>query len=244
MITLFSLFISMNLMAAPVKTLKFAMEATYAPFEYIDESGSVSGYDVDIAKAICHELQADCVFSNQTFSGLIPSLQTGKYDALISALGITTERQKQVAFTHSYYEPSGSFVAAIVKHYTLSALLGKTIGVQIGSTYEKYLQATYGNKITIKTYASIQDAFLDLSADRINVVLADTPIVQAWLKQTENAKQYALITKPIVNPNYFGAGYGIAVRKDNIALLQDLNNALAKIKANGVYANITKKYFN
>lgn len=242
-VMLVSLMIGMNATGASVKAIQFAMEATYAPFEYMDESGKISGFDVDIAKALCQEMKAECIFSNQAFSGLIPGLQTGKFDALISALGITHEREKQVAFTQSYYEPSGSFIAPTTKRYTMAAIPGKVIGVQIGSTFEQYLQANYGNKVTLKTYASIQDAFLDLTAERIDIVLADTPIAQAWLKQANNAKRYSLVSKPLVNNDYFGAGYGIAVRKDNTVLLQALNNALAKIKANGVYANITKKYF-
>src|SRR5690606_17599012 len=93
------------------QTIKFAMEATYPPFEYVDASGNIKGFDVDIANALCQQLKAQCEFSNQPFNSLIPSLQLGKFDAIISALGITTERAKQVSFTNPYYQPSGSFVA-------------------------------------------------------------------------------------------------------------------------------------
>ncbi|VVC77009.1 ABC transporter arginine-binding protein 1 [Aquicella siphonis] len=235
--------LSVPVHAASAPVIRFATEATYPPFEYIDQTGQIKGFDIDIANALCAQIKADCTFSNQAFSSLIPSLKLGKFDALISALGVTPERQKQVAFTHSYYEPSGSFVAKTASHYLLTGLPGKTIGVQQGSTFEKYLQDKYGNKVTVKTYASIQDAFLDLDSGRVDIVLADTPIALAWLKQGNKSKTYAIIEKPIVDHTYFGTGYGIAVNLNATALLDKLNKALAEIKANGTYDQITKKYF-
>lgn len=239
-----SLLLPIVAMAAPIKTIRFATEATYPPFEFVDENGTIQGFDIDVANALCKQMKAECTFSNQAFSSLIPSLQLGKFDALAAALGITAERQNQVAFTNSYYEPSASFVALSDKHYTLTNLKGKTIGVQTGSTFEKYLQDKYGNQITVKTYASAQEAFLDLLSNRIDMVLADTPIATAWLKQEKNNTQYAIIDKPIVDHDYFGAGYGIATRKDNAELVNALNKALAEIKANGTYDKIVKKYFS
>lgn len=228
-------------LAADEKVIKFATEATYPPFEFTDATGEIKGFDIDIAKAMCAEMKATCTFSNQSFDSLIPSLMIGKFDALIAALGVTPERQKQVDFSHSYYEPSASFVAALDKHYTITQINGKTVGVQKGSTFQSYLQDKYENRITVKTYASAQEAFLDLRAGRVDVVLVDTPIANAWLK--ENNKQYAVVEKPIIDHQYFGTGYGIAVRKDNVDLLHAFNLALGKIKANGTYHKIVAKYF-
>jgi len=227
--------------AADIKTIRFATEATYPPFEYIDSTGKIKGFDIDIGYALCAQIKAQCEFSNQPFNSLIPSLKIGKFDAIISALGVTEERKKQVAFSNSYYEPSGSFVALNSKHYKISDMDGKIIGVQQGSTFEKYLQVKYGKKVSIKTYASIQDTFLDLISGRVDVVLSDTPIAQAWLKQ--NNTKYSIVEKPIIDQEYFGTGYGIAVRQDEVDLLNALNTALTTIKANGTYNKITKQYF-
>lgn len=232
-----------SLFADQLKTIRFATEATYPPFEFIDESGQIKGFDIDIANALCKKMNVQCTFSNQSFSSLIPSLKIGKFDALISALGITAERETQVEFTHAYYEPSGSFIAAIPKHYAFSDILGKVVGVQQSSTFEIYLKGKYGSKVTTKTYASMQDAFLDLISGRVDMVFADTPIAQTWVKQNDNGKQFAIIEKPIINPSYFGKGYGIAVRKEDTALLKAFNKALADIKADGTYHKISQHYF-
>lgn len=240
---LMMLLLTSIVMAAPIKTIHFATEATYPPFEFINESGEIKGFDIDIANALCLQMQVQCTFKNQPFNSLIPSLELGKFDALISALGVTPERQKQVAFSNTYYQPSGSFVAPTLKHYKIADLTGKIVGVQGGSTFETYMKDKYASKMTIKTYASIQDAFLDLASGRIDTVLADTPIVKAWLKQSDNNSKYSIVDQPIVDDQYFGSGYGIAMRKDNTDLLHAINKALADIKANGMYAKIVNKYF-
>lgn len=225
---------------ASTTTIRFATEATYPPFEYIDETGAIQGFDIDIAKAICTNMKADCTFANQSFSSLIPSLQLGKYDAIIAALGTTPERRRQVSFTHAYYEPSASFVGRLTSDHVFS-VDNKTIGVQQGSTFETYLRDKYAQRISIKSYASIQDAFLDLDAGRVDMVITDTPIANAWLKSSSTI--FGLLGKPIVDHVYFGNGYSIAVRKDNTLLLNQLNEALMKIKADGTYMKIYKKYF-
>ena len=235
-----ALFVMQSTFADEIKEIRFATEATYPPFEYQDETGKIKGFDIDIANAICAEMKAQCTFTNQSFSSLIPSLELGKFDAIIAALGITAERQKEVSFTNSYYAPSASFIASASKHYKLGNLSGKTIGVQQGSTFEKYLNDKYGNKVTAKPYASIQEAFLDLVAGRVDLVIADTTIAQIWLKQN---KAYIIVEKPISDTEYFGTGYGIAVSKTNKALLDALNVALKRIKANGEYDKIIKEYF-
>jgi arginine transport system substrate-binding protein len=223
--------------------LRFATEATYPPFEYVDASGEIEGFDIEIATALCEQMKVHCSFSNQSFNSLIPSLTLGKYDALIAALGATPERQTQVSFTHPYYEPSASFVGLIDKHEDINHLNGKVVGVQQGSTFESYLYHHYDNKIVIKAYASVQDALMDLNSERLDMVIADTPIMQAWLKQNDNNKRYGIINHPIIDHTYFGNGYAIAVSKKNPLLLQALNKALAAIKSNGIYNQISQHYF-
>lgn len=226
--------------AAIPSPIRFAMEATYPPFEYIEPTGEIRGFDVDLAKALCKEIKVECVFSNQPWDSLIPSLKLGKFDALISAMAITDARKKQVDFTNSYLQASASFVGLANKSLSLTpeGLAGKTIGVQGGTVFEPYLKDTYKNKIKVKIYANAQDAFLDLNAKRIDLFLGDTPIILDWLNKRDVNHQYSIIGEPLTDTKSFGEGYAIAIRKGNPEFLQALNKALETIKHNGVYESI------
>ena len=225
-------------------TLTFATEATYPPFESMNAKGQLQGFDIDIVHALCAAMHAQCTITNQAFDSLIPSLQLGKYSAIFGAMNITEERAKQVDFTQPYYKDTASIVAAATNAAQLKnqGLGGSTIGVQSGTTFVQYLKDTHGNAVTVNTYTSTPAAFLDLVSGRISAVMGDTPIVMMWLKK-QAPGAYVIIGKPIANEKYFGQGYGIAVRKGDTALLQQLNQALDTIKKNGVYDKIVQKYF-
>lgn len=229
---------------AAIKTIKFATEATYPPFEYVTPAGGIQGFDIDVAKALCKELKAQCTFTNQPFDSLIPSLKVGKFDAIIAAMAITSERQKEVDFTAAYYNNTVSFVAAKNSTLEISAagLKGKTVGVQAGTTFEQYLQKKYAGNVKVNTYASEESAFLDLAAGRVDAVMGDTPLVEQWIKE-HGMSQYQIIGKPVKDEMYFGKGDGIAIKKGNAELLSALNQALKAIKANGEYTKIKAHYF-
>lgn len=229
--------------ATPPVEVRFATEATYPPFEYMDEHGTIQGFDIDIAKAICQVEKLNCTFSNQAYNSLIPSIQMGKFDAAIAAMGVTPEREEQVNFTASYYEPSAVFIAPLSAHATLASVPGSIIGVQQGSTFESYLKAKYGATVTLKKYGSIQETYLDLIAGRVDMVLADTPIAKDWLSKSDHASVFGVVEKPIIDHTYFGSGYAIAVNKNNADLLEQLNLGLKTIRKNGTYQKIYQSYF-
>lgn len=239
-----SILLTMAHVAISAQTLHFASEATYPPFESMDQQGHIIGFDIDIANALCAQMHAECHFSNQPWNSLIPSLKLGKFDAVISSMAITDERKHQVSFTDPYYLNSASFVAAVnhTLQLTPSGLQNKIVGVQEGTVLEQYLRQAYGQGVKIKTYPSIRDAFLDLQSGRVNTVFADTPIIQAWVNK-QPAHTFAMIGQPISGGALFQEGFGIAVRKDNTALVKQLNQALAVIKADGTYDKIYEQYF-
>jgi len=225
--------------------LKIASEATYPPFVLMNPQGTMQGFDVAIVKALCLQMKRQCQFYNIPWDSLIPSLKLGKFDILIGAIAITKAREQQVAFTHPYYQNSVSFVAANKTRVNLSksAMTGKTVGIQGGTTFGQYLKALYGNRVNINRYPSEEEAFLDLQSGRADVVMGNTALVMRWLAQNNHHKNYRLLGGPIYDAKYFGKGYGFAVRKDNQILLKQLNNALAAIKAGGEYKQIVHQYF-
>lgn len=225
--------------AAAQEEIKFAMEATYAPFEYVDENNQIQGFDVDLANALCKEMDAKCSFHNQAFDSLIPALKFKRYDAAISGIDITEARQKQVSFTNPYYDNSAAFVAVEGKVANQAALSGKRVGVQNGSTHQSYLIDQMAG-VTAVPYASYQDAFIDMQNGRIDSVFGDTAVVAEWFKKNDTL---TYIGDQVTNQEYFGNGFGIAVNKKNEELVNQLNAALKTVKANGQYQEIFDKYF-
>lgn len=234
-----------SLLHAKEKQITFAMEATYPPFESIDENGNIVGFDIAIGQEICQKIRAKCSFINAPWDSLIPGLKLGKYDALISAIAITPERAKQVIFSQPYYFDTASFVSKKGQSLTisLSGLKGKRIGVQGGTSMENYMRNTYQQAdVNILSYASIADAFLDLRSGRLHAVLADTPIANAWIEKLASV-DVQVESQLVTNAAFFGSGLGIAVSKDNPALLQEINKALHDIKAEGTYDKMIAIYF-
>ncbi|MEZ9057862.1 lysine/arginine/ornithine ABC transporter substrate-binding protein [Vibrio pelagius] len=225
--------------AAAQQEIKFAMEATYAPFEFMDENNQIQGFDVDLANALCEEMKVKCTFHNQAFDSLIPALKFKRYDAAISAMDITDARLKQVNFSNAYYDNSAAFISIEGKVADHAALEGKRVGVQNGSTHQSYLLEQMTG-VTAVPYSSYQDAFIDMKNGRIDSVFGDTAVVAEWFKKQDNL---TYVGDQVTNQEYFGNGFGIAVNKSNQDLVDQLNVALAAVKANGEYDEIFNKYF-
>lgn len=217
------------------KEIKFAMEPSYPPFEFTDQKGEIIGFDVDIANAICKEIQATCSYSDQAFDGLVQAIKQKRVDAVISAMDITEARSKQVLFSDAYYDSSASFIGVKDKVDLASA---KNVGVQNGTTFQQYVVAE-GKQYAPKAYASLQDAVLDLKNGRIDLIFGDTAVLADMLSKEAGL---AFVGEKVTNPKYFGNGLGIAVNKSNAELVAELNKGLATIKANGEYQKIYDKW--
>ncbi|AIA71487.1 arginine-binding periplasmic protein 2 [Pectobacterium atrosepticum SCRI1043] len=225
--------------ATAADTIRFASSATYPPFESLDASNEIVGFDMDLAKALCKQMQATCTFTNQAFDSLIPALKFRRYDAVISGMDITPERSKQVAFTQPYYANSAVVIAQKGKFSDFAAMKGKRIGMENGTTHQKYMHDKHTEVQTV-SYDSYQNAVLDLKNGRIDGVFGDTAVVNEWIKTNP---ELATVGEHVTDAEYFGTGLGIAVRPDDKALLEKLNKALDAIKADGTYKTINDKWF-
>ncbi|HHF5564783.1 TPA: lysine/arginine/ornithine ABC transporter substrate-binding protein [Haemophilus influenzae] len=221
--------------AVSAQELTFAMEPSYPPFETTNEKGEIIGFDVDVANAICQEIQATCKFKSETFDSLIPSLKAKRFDAAISAINITDARAKQVLFSDAYYDSSASYVALKGKATLESA---KNIGVQNGTTFQQYTVAET-KQYSPKSYASLQNAILDLKSGRIDIILGDTAVLSDMISKEPEIQ---FVGEKVTNKKYFGNGLGIAMHKSNKDLAAQLNKGLAAIKANGEYQKIYDKW--
>lgn len=236
-----ALLASLGATAAQAEEVKFVTNAAYPPFEFVDENNEMQGFDIDLAKALCDVAALECSFHNQAFDSLIPSLKFRRYHAAIAAMDVTPERAEQVDFSDIYYENSAVFVAPQGKFDSLDALLSQTVGVQNGTSHQKYIQDKLeGEGLQSRPYQSVQDALLDMTNGRLDAVFADTAVVGEWLAKTEG---YEVVGEAITDDNYFGTGFGIAVTKGNQELLDKLNQGLAELRANGTYDSLYGKYF-
>ena len=217
------------------KDLTIAMEPSYPPFETTNEKGEIIGFDVDIANAICKEIQANCSFKSLSFDGLVQAVKQKRIDGAISAMDITEARSKQVLFSDAYYDSSASFIALKGKADLNTA---KNVGVQNGTTFQQYVVAE-AKQYAPKAYNSIQDSILDLKNGRIDLIFGDTAVLADMLsKETD----LTFVGEKVTNQKYFGNGLGIAINKGNKDLVDELNKGLATIKANGEYQKIYDKW--
>lgn len=221
--------------AASAQELTFAMEPSYPPFETTNEKGEIIGFDVDVANAICKEIQATCKFKGEAFDALIPNLKAKRFDASISAIDITDARAKQVLFSDAYYDSTASYVTLKGKATLESA---KNVGVQNGTTFQQYTVAET-KQYTTKAYASLQSAILDLKSGRIDMIFGDTAVLADMISK-EPEMQF--VGEKVANKKYFGNGLGIAMHKSNKELAEQLNKGLSAIKANGEYQKIYDKW--
>ena len=217
---------------------KVGMEVTYPPFESYDSNNNIVGLDPEFAALIAQHLQAKPQLIDTKFTSLILGIGK-KYDAVISGMDITPERSKQVAFTDPYYANSAVVIAKKGAYTSFDQLKGKRIGMENGTTHQKYLQDKHPEVKTV-AYDSYQNAIIDLKNGRIDGVFGDTAVVNEWLKTNP---QLGAATPKVTDPQYFGTGLGIAVRPDNKALLEKLNAALKAIKADGTYQKISNQWF-
>jgi polar amino acid transport system substrate-binding protein len=234
-------------LVAPGK-LTVCSDIPYAPFEFNANSGEfndksgggqLTGFDVELVRAMATQLGAAAEFKTTPFDAIIPALAAGNCDMIASATTITEERRQKVAFTQPYFDADQSLLirAADKERYkTLADLEGKTIGVQSGTTGETYAKAHTPAGAKVKDFPGADDLFNALTSGDIDAVLQDFPVNKYRALQT--GEQFA-VTETFKT----GEQYGFAVAKDNDKLVAALDAALAKLRESGGYDTIYKAWF-
>lgn len=228
--------------------LRVAIDPTYKPFTYKTESGEPAGFDVDVAKALCDELKSKCVFVEQAWDGMIPGLLAKKYDAIISSMSITEERKQSVDFTGKYYNtPSCVVVKTALKLGAEAAgFKGKKIGVLKASTQEKYAMGELKPAgASIVPYDAQDQVYLDIKSGRLDGTVADVVEVNGGFLSTPDGKDYSCAGGRIpveFDAKYFGAGAGVAIRKEDTALRDALDAGIKAIRDNGKWKELSEKH--
>lgn len=226
--------------AVEAETLRVGTEATYAPFEFAASDGSLTGFDVELIRAVGKEAGYDNVeIVNMPFDGLIPALMTAQIDTIIAAMSITEERAKRVDFTDPYYT-SGLSVLILEenaqKYSSVDQIKGQYLCAQIGSTGAMTAEKLSPGKV--KAFNTEPEAFMELKAKGCEGVVNDRPINLYFLSQSDASDGVVEINEILTAEKY-----GIAVRKGNTDLLNKFNTALKTLRDNGTYAEIYQKWF-
>ena len=154
--------------------IKIGTEGTYRPISFFTSGGELTGFDVELTLAICERAGLNCVMVTMDNDGMVPALNEKKIDAIASGMTITAKRKKTLAFTDQIRSSGKHFVTCAADKFpdtSPEALKGRTIGTQTGTTSADYFQALYAGS-DIRLYKTMDEAFQDLAADRLDLVLS------------------------------------------------------------------------
>jgi ABC-type amino acid transport substrate-binding protein len=221
---------------ADIGVIKIGTNAEYPPFESVDDSGNIIGFDVDLMSAISKAAGFEVEYVNTRWDGIFVALASGEFDAVISAATITEERAQTVDFSDSYFN-AGQMIA-VKEGSDIKApadLDGKRVGVQLGTTGD--IWTTENTQAEVVRYDEITLAFQALAQGDVDAVVNDGP-TSAEIARANPEMGVVLVGEPFTDELY-----GVAVRKDRPEVLAAINKGLAAVKASGEYDTIYNKWF-
>ena len=224
--------------------LRVAVDAPYPPFAYYDENKALTGFDVDIATALCIEMKRECEIKAVDFDQMIPDIVAGKLDLAVAGMAATEDRKKLVDFTERYFRSHSIFIEKPGAVATISSenLKNKRLGTQSGTIQEQYLKKMYGDVATIVLQTNYEDVFTDLKNDKTDLIFVDGLPGYHYLKSPEG-DGLETIGEPIHSDIVLDSS-AIAIAKGQDKLRKEVNQAIQGIRRNGEYDKINRKYFD
>ncbi len=252
--------------AADWEQVRIATEGAYPPWNFRDASGKLVGFEVDLAKALCSRMNVACEVVPQKWRGIIKGLNAEKYDAIMAAMSITTDRKKLVTFSRNYAgtpnvfvvrkdNPAANFQTALerltlndvsaAEREAVDAILnqfkGKIIGVQVATTHAKFADEYLGEHAEIRIYDFQHTIDLDLYQGRLDAVVGD--FAYWWpLINSEQGKEYKIVG-PHMTGGPFGGGVGVAVRKKDQDLADLFSRAINEMIRDGSLERMAFEWF-
>lgn len=227
---------------AEITHVKMGTEGAYPPFNNINEDGKLVGFDIEIGKALCDAMEVSCEWVTSDWDGIIPALLAKKFDTIMASMSITEERKEKVAFTDKYYTSPVRFIRRKGTDASPQNMADAVVGVQSATVSENLLRGKFPDA-NIKTYAEQEQANLDLTSGRVDLVAADAFVLMDFV-DSEAGSDVEFVGDSFTDEEYLGEGIGIAVRKDDDELRKMLNEAIKQIRSDGTYQKINAKYFD
>lgn len=216
----------------------------YPPFAAKAADGSWEGWEIEIIGAVCEAMKEECEIVPVAWDGIIPSLTSSKFDAIMASMSITEERMKTIDFSDKYYKTPAVIIAADGSDISgdPESLKGKIIGVQVSTTHANYAEKYFSDVADVKTYNTFDEHNQDLFAGRIDAVVADSLALSGFLGSAQGSG--FKIKSELDDIAIFGPGVGAGIRKGDTELADKINAAIAQIRADGTYDEISNKYFD
>ncbi len=225
--------------------LRFLTDADYPPFNFYDEDGILTGFNIDLARAICLELDVTCDISVRPWDKLLPALRTREADAVIAGHTVTALTIRQVDFSRRYFHTPGRFAvrreSAELKA-TPEGLDDVKVGVTAGTTHEAYLRAFFRSS-RIRVYDNVNLAREALRTGKIDALFDDAIGLAFWLNGTSSQQCCMFNGGAFMEPKFFGDGMAIALPKGNAKLKSEIDGALQSVRDSGRFEELVSRYF-
>jgi polar amino acid transport system substrate-binding protein len=225
--------------------IRFLTESDFPPFNYLDEDNVLTGFNVDIARAICLELNTACDVQARPWGELLPALARGQADAVIASHAPRPNALKAVDFTDAYYFTPARFVAkrgSPIADVTPGTLEGKKIAVAKGTAHEAYLRAFFRDS-AIRAYETEELARDALVGGETDILFGDGISLVFWLNGTASKACCEFKGGAFAEPKYFGDGIGVAIKRGDAQLKTMINDALRRLREGGRYEELLLRYF-
>jgi polar amino acid transport system substrate-binding protein len=225
--------------------LRFITEGEYPPFNYFDDEGVLTGFNVDLARAICLEVNAACDVQAKPWDDLLPALQRGEADGVIAAHVVSATLLKKVDFTERYFHFPARFVGkrgGAKIEITPDGIDGKKVAVSKDTAHQAYL-STFFRLAQIQVFETPDLAREALAAGKADLLFDDAVGLAFWLNGTVSKDCCEFKGGPFLEPRYFGEGIAIAIPKADPDLKPLLNSALRRVRASGRFDELVLQYF-
>ena len=225
--------------------IRFLTDSDYPPFNYFDEDNVLTGFNVDVARAICLELAAACDIQVRPWAELLPALRRGETDAVIASHAVSAAALQIADFTDRYYHTPARFAGkrdGPRLEATPEGLEGKKIAVAKGTAHEAYVRAFFRDS-SIRSFETPELARDALITGAVDLLFDDGISLAFWLNGTASKACCEFKGGPFGEPKYFGDGVAIAVSRDDPQLKLLINAALRKMRASGRFEELVLRYF-
>lgn len=237
---------SVNAEARDVKRLRIATDGAYPPFSRVDD-GKAVGFDVDVARALCTRLAAECEVVAVGWDELVPQLLARRVDLVVASQPITEEARRRVEFTAAYHRIAPRFVArdtAIPIDPRPDAAKGRRIGVRAGTAHAAHLAAVYvpvgATVVPLAGETEMLEALLD---GRVDLAFGDALVLYGLLDREFDHRGLRFVGEAVDSPRQFGAGAGITYRRDDPDLGRLLDKALVDLDRDGTLDRLAGRWF-